>query len=79
MAQSYTDLAAQHAVTRVENLQTLTPPPVPQGVPRFTSRGIAHPTNEAFPPYLQPEVTFIEGVSQMELVDTDAGEGSAAI
>ena len=60
MAQSYTDLAAQHAVIRVENLQTLTPPPVPQGAPKFTSRGIAHPASEAFPPYLQPEVTFIE-------------------
>ena len=59
MAQSYTDLAAQHAITRVETLQTLTPPPVPQGAPRFTSGGIAHPASEAFQPYLQPEVTFI--------------------
>ena len=50
MAQSYTDLAAQHAVARVETFRPLTPPPVAQGVPRFTSRGIAHPTNEAFPP-----------------------------
>ena len=65
----------QHAVTRVENFQTLTPPPVPQGAPRFTSRGIAHPTNEAFPPYLQPEVTFIEGSDQVEIVDTDNGDG----
>ena len=79
MAQSYTDLAAQHAVATVENFQTLTPPPVPQKVPRFTSRGIAHSTNEAFPLYLQPKVAFIEGVSQMETVDTHAGEGSAAI
>ena len=28
---------------------------------------------------LQPEVTFIEGVSQMEMVDTDAGARSSAI
>ena len=79
MAQSYTDLAAQHAVARVENFQTLTPPPVPQGAPRFTSRGIAHPPNEAFPPYLQPDVTFIEGPSRVKMVDTDVGEGSPAI
>ena len=64
MAQSYTDLAAQHAIARVETFRPLTPPPVPQGVPRLTSRGIAYPTNEAFPPYLQPDVTFIEGSSQ---------------
>ena len=68
MPQSYTDLAAQHAVARVETFRPLTPPPVPQGVPRFTSRGIAHPTKEAFPPYLQPEVTFIDGSDQVEMV-----------
>ena len=50
MAQSYTDLAAQHARCESRDLyENFTPPPVPQGVPRFTSRGIAHPTNEAFP------------------------------
>ena len=59
MAQSYTDLAAQHAVARVESIRSLTPPPVPQGIPRFTFRGIAHPPGDAFPSYLQPEVTFI--------------------
>ena len=75
MAQFYTDLAAQHAVTRVENLQTLTPPPSP----RFTSGGIAHPASEAFPPYLQPEVTFSEGVCPMEMVDTDTRIASVAI
>ena len=79
MAQSYTDLAAQHAVARVETFGPPKPPPVPQGVPRFTSRGIAHPTNEAFPPYLQPEVTFIEGSDQVEMVDTDNGDGPPAI
>ena len=42
MVRSFTDLAAQHAVTRGSRLQT-PPPPVPQGLPRFTSRGIAHP------------------------------------
>ena len=79
MAQSYTDLAAQHAVARVETFRPFTPPPVPQGIPRFTFRGIAHPTGEAFPPYLQPEVTFIEGLDQVEMVDTDNGDGSSAI
>ena len=79
MAQSCTDLAAQHAVTRVENHQTLTPPPVPQGAPRFTSGGIAHSTKEAFPPYLQPEVKFIDGVDLMEMVTSDVRTESAAI
>ena len=60
-------------------MKALTPPPVPQGVPRFTSRGIAHPTNEAFPEYLQPEVTSIDGSDQVEMVDTDNGDGSPAI
>ena len=78
-AQSYTDLAAQHAVARVETFQTLTPPPVPQGVPRFISRGIPHSTIEAFPPYLQPEVTFIEELNQFEMVDTDVEDGSPVI
>ena len=76
MAQSYTDLAAQHAIARVETCRPLSPPPVPQGVPRFTSRGIAHQTKEAFPEYRQPEVTFIDGSDQVEMVDTD---GSSAI
>ena len=79
MAQSYTDLAAQHAVARAEPLRSFTPPPVPQGIPRFTFRGIAHPTGEAFPPYLQPEAVFIEGLDQVEMVDTDNGDGSSAI
>jgi len=79
MAQSYTDLAAQHAIARVETRRPLSPPPVPQGVPRFTSRGIAHQTKEAFPEYLQPEVTFIDGSAQVEMVDTDNGDGSPAI
>ena len=76
MAQSYTDLAAQHAIARVETCRPLSPPPVPQGVPRFTSRGIAHQTKEDFPEYRQPEVTFIDGSDQVEMVDTD---GSSAI
>jgi len=79
MAQSYTDLAAQHAVARAEPLRSFTPPPVPQGIPRFTFRGIAHPTGEAFPPYLQPEAVFIEGLDQVEMVDIDNGDGSSAI
>ena len=79
MAQSYTDLAAQHAVARVVTFPSLTPPLVPQGVPRFTSRGIAHPLNEAFIPYLQPEVTFIEGSDQAEMVDINNGDRSPAI
>ena len=79
MAQSYTDLAAQHAIARVETCRPLSPPPVPQGVPRFTSRGIAHQTKEAFPEYLQPEVTFIDGSAQVEMVDTDNGDGSPVI
>jgi len=79
MAQSYTDLAAQHAVARAEPVRPFTPPPVPQGIPRFTFRGIAHPTGEAFPPYLQPEAVFIDGLDQVEMVDTDNGDGSSAI
>ena len=71
MTQSYTDLAAQYAVARVETFNRLHRRYT--GAPRFTSRGIAHPTNEAFPPYLQPEVTFIEGLNQLEMVDTDVG------
>ena len=67
MAQFYTDVTAQHAVTRVENLQTLTPPPSP----RFTSGGIAHPASEAFPPYLQPEVSFIEGACPPIMENTE--------
>ena len=39
-------------------------------------RGIAHQTKEAFPEYLQPEVTFIDGSDQVEMVDT---HGSSAI
>ena len=79
MAQSYTDLAAQHAVARVVTFPSFTPPPVPQGVPRFTSRGIAHPRNEAFIPYSQPEVTFIEGSDQFEMVDMNNGDRSPTI
>ena len=58
---------------------SLTPPPAPQGVPRFTSRGIAHPHNEAFIPYLQPEVTFIEGSDQVEMIDINNGDRSPMI
>ena len=82
MAQSYTDLAAQHAVTGFETFTTLTPPLVPQEAPRFTSRGIAHSTSEAFPPYIQPEMTFIEEVYPtgiMGIVDADASVSSPAI
>ena len=79
MARSFTDLAAQHAVTRVDNHQSLTPPPVPQGAPRFTSGGIVHSAREAFPPYLQPEVTFIDGTDLMEMVTSDVRTESAAI
>ena len=79
MAQSYTDLAAQHAIARVETCRPLSPPPVPQGVPRFTSRGIAHQTKEAFPEYLQPEVTFIDGSDQVEMVDTDASPAISSV
>ena len=68
MARSFTDLAAQHAVTRVENHQSLTPPPVPQGAPRFISGEIVHSVSEAFPPYRRPEVTFIDGVNLREKV-----------
>ena len=50
MVRSYTDLAAQHAVTRPDRIQTLSPLPVPQSIPRFTSRGIAHASQDAFPP-----------------------------
>ena len=78
MAQSYTDLAAQHAVARVESIQSLIPPPVPQGIPRFTFRGIAHLTDDAFPSYLQPEVTFIEGLDQGETVEQANGDGFLA-
>ena len=78
MAQSYTDLAAQHAVARAEPLRSLTPPPVPQGIPRFTFRGIAHLTDDAFPSYLQPEVTFIEGLDQGETVEQANGDGFLA-
>ena len=52
MAQSYTDLAAQHAVTRGEDLPPLTPPPVRQGIPTFISRETVDPNSEAFPQYL---------------------------
>ena len=79
MAQSYTDLAAQHAIARVETCRPLSPPPVPQGVPRFTFRGIAHLTDDAFPSYLQPEVTFIEGLDQGETVEQANGDGFLAI
>ena len=68
MARSFTDLAAQHAVTRVENHQSLTPPPVPQGAPRFISGEIIHSVSEAFPPYRRPEATFIDGVNLREKV-----------
>ena len=78
MAQSYTDLAAQHAVARVESIRSLTPPPVPQGIPRFTFRGIAHPPGDAFPPYLQPEVTFIEGMDQGDTAESVSGDGLPA-
>ena len=76
MAQSYTELAGQHAVTRVENFTTLMPPPVLQGAPQFISGGIAHPASEAFPSYIQPEVTFIEEVCPMGIVDTDVSTSS---
>ena len=33
----------------------------PHGVARYNSRGIFHSVYDAFPPYLQPEVSFIEG------------------
>ena len=79
MVRSYTDLAAQHAVTRPDRLQTLSPPPVPQGIPRFTSRGIAHTSQNAFPPYLQPEMTFIDGTYPMETTKTGARTASAVI
>eukprot|EP00944_MAST-04C_sp_MAST-4C-sp1_P007260 g7260.t1 len=70
--------SAQHAVARAEPLRSFTPPPVPQGIPRFTFRGIAHPTSEAFPPYLQPEAIFIEGLDQVEMVESVNGDGSLA-
>ena len=79
MVRSYTDLAAQHAVTRPDRLQTLSPPPVPQSIPRFTSRGIAHASQDAFPPYLQPNMTFIDGICSMETTTSGAGTASAAI
>ena len=79
MVRSYTDLAAQHAVTQPGRLQTLSPPPVPQDIPRFTSRGIAHTSQDAFPPYLQPEMTFIDGICPMETTKTGARTASAAI
>ena len=72
MAQSYTDLAAQHGVSRIETFKLLHHRRYRRYIPRFTSRGIAHPTIEgAFPPYLQPEVTFIDGSNQVEMVDTE--------
>ena len=40
---------------------TLTLPPVLKGLTRFTSREIAHTDSEAFPTYLQPQVSFVEG------------------
>ena len=55
MVRSYTD-------TRPDRLQTLSPLPVPQSIPRFTSRGIAHASQDAFPPYLQLNMTFIDGI-----------------
>ena len=79
MAHSYTDLVAQHAGTRVENLKTLTSPPVPQGAAIFTSGRIAHPAGDAFPPYLQPELPSIEKVCPTEVVTTDARTVSVAI
>ena len=79
MVRSYTDLAAQHAVTRPDRLQTLSPPPVPQSIPRFTSRGIAHASQDAFPPYLQPNMTFIDGICSMETTTPGARTASAAI
>ena len=48
MAQSYTDLAAQHAIEESRDRRPLSPPPVPQGVPRFTSRNRSS-NHEAFP------------------------------
>ena len=63
MACSYTNLAAQHAVTRPDRLQTLSPPPVPQGLPRFASRGVAHTSQEAS----HPTVTFIDGAKRTML------------
>ena len=63
MVRSYTDLAAQHAATRPDRLQTLSPPPVPQGLRRFTSRGIAHTSQEAS----HPTVTFIDGAKRTML------------
>lgn len=42
-------------------LRTFSPSPVPQGLPRFTSRGTAHTFKEASPPYLQPTLSFIDG------------------
>ena len=71
MVGSYTDLAAQNAVTRGEHLQTISPPPVPEGIPRFTSRGIAHTFSEAFPPYLQLRVSFVEGTPPTMLENID--------
>ena len=65
MVRSYTD-------TRPDRLQTLSPLPVPQSIPRFTSRGIAHASQDAFPPYLQPNMTFIDGICSTELTNTGA-------
>ena len=63
---------------KAEPLRSFTPPPVPQGIPRFTFRGIAHLTDDAFPSYLQPEVTFIEGLDQGETVEQVNGDGFLA-
>ena len=70
MVQSYTKRAAQQAVTRVENFQPLPPPLVPRGILRFTSRGFALTEREPFPPYLQPEVTFVGGTKKALSRDT---------
>ena len=61
VVQYYTHLAALHAVTEGEGGKLCTSPPVPHGVARYNSRGIFHSVYDAFPPYLQPEVSFIEG------------------
>ena len=45
----------------------------------YGSRGIAHTSQGAFPPYLQPEMTFIDGICPMETTNTGARTASAAI
>ena len=35
-------------------------------------------TSEAFPPYLQPEAIFMEGLDQVEMVEPVNGDGSLA-